>query len=72
MEIILIIIVIILIFIVRGLSKKISFLTRDISAIFWALKSKKVIDIKDLEYGRKVAKGEKMTPLSLKDFMSEE
>ena len=72
MEVILFILVIILIFVIHNLNKKINFLLNNISGLFWALKNKKILDLKDMEEGRKIAKGEKMAPLSLKDFMSKE
>lgn len=39
------------------------------TALFWALKNKKLIDMQDWKEGNKIARGEKTGPMSLKDFM---
>lgn len=71
MEIILFILVIILIFIIYKLNQKVNLLIQDIYTISWALKIKKVLNSKDIKESKKIVKGEKMAPLSLKDFMDE-
>lgn len=49
--------------------QKIKALLQGHSALWWALKSKNVINIEDWKEGQKIAKGEKMGDMSLKDFI---
>ncbi len=76
MQIILLISILVLAIIFYRISKKtnqkVDLLLNNVSGLIWALKSKGILDFKDIEEGRKVSRGEKMAPLSLKDFMPKE
>lgn len=49
--------------------EKIEAIKRQNNAIFWALKKKGILDMKEFKEGMKIAKGEKAQPIGLKDFM---
>jgi len=53
----------------KATDEKIKILWRGHSALFWALKNKKIIDMQDWKEGNKIARGEKSNLMSLKDFV---
>lgn len=71
--IILIILFIITIFYIwrsnKSINNKIKAIFYGHSALFWALKNKGIIDMKDWKEGNKIARGQKPGPMSLNDFM---
>jgi len=53
----------------KSMQKKITVLLYGHSALFWALKNKKVIDMTDWKEANTVASGGKSGDMSLKDFI---
>jgi hypothetical protein len=53
----------------QSMRNKVKALLHGHSALFWALKNKKLIDMDDWKEGNKVAKGEKAGDMSLRDFI---
>lgn len=53
----------------KSTDRKINALLHGHSALFWALKNKKIIDMQDWKEGNKIARGQKSGPMSLKDFI---
>lgn len=53
----------------KSTNQKINALLHGHTALFWALKNKNLIDMKDWKEGNKVARGDKSGNMTLKDFM---
>lgn len=53
----------------RSIQKNTKAILHAHSALFWALKNKKVLNVEDLKEGNRVVRGEKMGDMSLNDFI---